>query len=134
MVIASLIDSNQHAKKWLCASETSEEFHRCIIHSGLDNTSPHFAWYVKKPSIHKIITFGCDIYPITSSTKKLYDITQEGSFMGYKNSIATMKWWYPRTKKLKYFSSEKFDEHNNKFGKGLSPGSGLMLGGKLTLT
>ena len=41
--------------------------------------------------------------------------------------IDTMKWWDPHTKKLKYCSSEKFDEHNNKFGKGWSPGSELML-------
>ena len=38
--------------------------------------------------------------------------------MSYINDIATMKGWYPHTKKLKYCSYEKFDEHNNKFGKG----------------
>ena len=48
--------------------------------------------------------------------------------MGYKNSRATIKWWYPRTKKLKYCSYANFDEHNNKFGKGWSPGSEIMLG------
>ena len=48
--------------------------------------------------------------------------------MGYTNSRATMKWWDPHTKNLKYFPYDKFDEHNNKFGKGWSPGSGLMLG------
>ena len=39
-----------------------------------------------------------------------------------------MKSWYPHTKKIKYCSSAKFDEHNNKFGKGCSPGFELMLG------
>ena len=39
-----------------------------------------------------------------------------------------MKCWDPNTKKLKYFSSTKFDEHNNKFGKVWSPGSELMTG------
>ena len=39
-----------------------------------------------------------------------------------------MKWWEPHTNKLKYFSYEHFDEHNNKFGIGWSPGSELMLG------
>ena len=48
--------------------------------------------------------------------------------MGYKNSRDTMKWLDPDTKKLKYCSYEKFDEHNNRFGKGWSPGSELMLG------
>ena len=48
--------------------------------------------------------------------------------MGYTNSIAIMKWWYPHTKRLEYCSSAEFDEHNNKFGKGWSPGSELMLG------
>ena len=48
--------------------------------------------------------------------------------MGYTNSRATMKLWDPHTKKLKYCSSTKFGEHNNKFGKGWSPGSKLMLG------
>ena len=38
-----------------------------------------------------------------------------------------MKWWEPHTKILKYCSSADFDEHNNKFGKGWSPGSELML-------
>ena len=47
--------------------------------------------------------------------------------MGYAKIRATMKWWEPHTKKLKYCSSEMFDEHNNKFGKGWSPGSELML-------
>ena len=36
--------------------------------------------------------------------------------MGYKNIRATMKWWDPHTKKLKYCSYTKMDEHNNKFG------------------
>ena len=39
-----------------------------------------------------------------------------------------MKWWDPYTKRLKYCSYTKFDEHNNKFVKGWSPGSELMLG------
>ena len=37
--------------------------------------------------------------------------------MGYTNRRATMKLWDPHTKKLKYYSHAKFDEHNNKFGK-----------------
>ena len=48
--------------------------------------------------------------------------------MVYTNRRAAMKWCCPHTKRLKYFSSAKFDEHNNKFGKGWSPGSELMLG------
>ena len=83
------------------------------MHSALENISSHFAWYGKKPSIHELRTFGCDIYPITSSPKKLDDRTQEGSFMGYTNNRATMKWWYPCTKKLKYCSSAEFDGHSN---------------------
>ena len=39
-----------------------------------------------------------------------------------------MKFWDPHTKKLKYCSSEKFDEHNNKSGKLFSTGFELMLG------
>ena len=39
-----------------------------------------------------------------------------------------MKWWDPHNKTLKYGSSVKLDEHNNKFGKGFSPGSELLLG------
>ena len=39
-----------------------------------------------------------------------------------------MKWWDPYTKKIEYFSSESFDEHNNKFCKGWSPCSELMTG------
>ena len=38
-----------------------------------------------------------------------------------------MKWWDPHTKRLKYCSSENNYEHNNKFGKGWSPGYELML-------
>ena len=48
--------------------------------------------------------------------------------MGYKNSRATKKWWDTQIKKLKNCSSEKNDEHNNKFGKWWQPGSELMLG------
>ena len=48
--------------------------------------------------------------------------------MGYTSSRATMKLWDPHTKKFKYCSSAKFDEQNNKFGKGWSPGSIRMLG------
>ena len=47
--------------------------------------------------------------------------------MGYKNRSATMKWWEAHTKKLKYCSYAKFDEHSHKFGKGWSPCSNLML-------
>ena len=94
----------------------------------MDNISPHFAWYGKKPSIYELRTFGCDIYPITYSPRKLDNRTQEGSIMGYKNSRSTMKWWDPHKKRLKYCSSAKFDEYKNKFGKGWSLGSELMLG------
>ena len=46
-----------------------------------------------------------------------------------------MKWWNQHNKKIKYFSSDKFDEHNNKFGKLQSPGSKLMNGTNIsTLT
>ena len=48
--------------------------------------------------------------------------------MSYTNIRATIKWWEPHTKKLKYCSSETFDENNNKFGIGWSPGSELMTG------
>ena len=61
--------------------------------------------------MHELRTFGYDIYPITSSPKKLYYMTQRGSLMSYTNIIATIKWWDPHTKKLKYCSSEIFDEH-----------------------
>ena len=37
--------------------------------------------------------------------------------MGYSNIIAKMKWWYPHTNKIKYYSYAKFDEHDSKFGK-----------------
>ena len=48
--------------------------------------------------------------------------------MGYTSIRDTMKWWDPHIKKLKYCSSEKFNEHKHKFGKGWSPDSELMLG------
>ena len=38
-------------------------------------------------------------------------------------SVKKKKWRNPHTKKLKYCSYAIFDEHNNKFGKGWSPGS-----------
>ena len=41
-------------------------------------------------------------------------------------SVKKKKWRNPHTKKLKYCSYAIFDEHNNKFGKGWSPGSSLM--------
>ena len=47
--------------------------------------------------------------------------------MGYTNSRATIKWWYPLTKKLKK-SSADFDAHNNKIDKVWSSGSKLILG------
>ena len=46
--------------------------------------------------------------------------------MGYTNRRATIKWWHPHTKKLKYCLPAKFDEHNNKFVKVWSPGSIFM--------
>ena len=88
MVRDGLLYSNQHENKWYFVAETSAEVHICRIHSALDNISPHFAWYGKNPSIHELITFQCDIYPITSSPKKLYYRTHAGSFMGYTNSKA----------------------------------------------
>ena len=72
----------------------------------------------KRPSTHELRTFRSNIYPITPSFKNLDDRTQEVPEMGYTNSRDTMKWWYTHTKKLKYCSSENFDEHDNKFGKG----------------
>ena len=37
--------------------------------------------------------------------------------MDYTKIRATMKWWDPHAKKLKYFSSANFDEYDNKLGK-----------------
>ena len=54
-----LIDSNQLTNKWSCEAETSATVHRCKIHSALDNTSHHFAWYGKNTSIHELRKFGC---------------------------------------------------------------------------
>ena len=50
--------------------------------------------------------------------------------MGYTDGRFTMKWWDPHTKKLKYFSFEKFNEHKNEFCKVWSPGSERMIGTK----
>ena len=48
--------------------------------------------------------------------------------MGYTNTKDKMQWWDSHTNKLKYFSYEKLDEHNNKFGKVWLPSSELMTG------
>ena len=77
MIIAALLDSNQHENKWCCAAEISADIHICSLHSALDNISHQFVWYGKKPSIHELRTFEYDIYPITSSPKKLNNRTQE---------------------------------------------------------
>ena len=78
MVRAALLYIHQHENKCCCAAEKPAAVHICRIHSALKNISTHFAWYGKNPSIHKLRKFGCAIYPITSSTKNLYNITQEG--------------------------------------------------------
>ena len=53
--------------------------------------------------------------------------------MGNKNRRATMKCWYPHTNRLKYCSSAKFDEQNNKFGKFLLLGSEVMIGTNISI-
>ena len=78
MVRAGLLGINQHENKWCYEAETSSEFHRCKLPSVLHNTSPHFAWYGQNPIIHELRTSRWDIYPITSSPKRLYYRTQEG--------------------------------------------------------
>ena len=113
IVISGILDINHHENKCCCASETSAEVHSCRINSALDKISPHFTLYGKIPSIYELRTFGCDIYPITSSPKKLDERTQAGSFMGYTNSRSAMKLWEPHTRRLNYCSSAKFDEHKN---------------------
>ena len=55
--------------------------------------------------------------------------------MVYTNSKATLKWWDPHTKRLKYCPSINFDVHNSNLNKGWSPGSEIMLGtNNFTLT
>ena len=54
--------------------QTSYMHHK--LYRELDNTSPNFEWYVKNTSIHELRNFGCDIYPIKLSPKKLDDITK----------------------------------------------------------
>ena len=126
MVRAGLIGINQH-EKWCCEEETSYEVYICKK-SELDNNQHHFVWYGKRTSIHELRKFGCNIYPITLSPKRLYDWKQEGSLMVYTIITETIKLWDKHTNNLKYCSSVKFDEHNNKFGKVWSPGSALMNG------
>ena len=46
--------------------------------------------------------------------------------MGYTNRREKMKWRDKNTKKLKYYSSAKFDEHNNKFSTGWFPDSNFL--------
>ena len=104
----------------------SAEVYRSKIHSAFDNNSPHFAWYYIMPIINELRKFGCEIYPITSSSKKLYDRTKQGSLMGYTNSRATVKLWDQNTKKIRYCSYAKFYEQNNKFVKRWSHDSELM--------
>ena len=58
--------------------QTSAEDHRFRIKSAFENNSPHFARYGKNTSIDELRTFVCDIYPITSSPKNLYDRKQDG--------------------------------------------------------
>ena len=53
--------------------------------------------------------------------------------MGYTNIIDTIKWCYPHTKIFKYCPYAKFYEHKNKFGKGWSPGSELILGTNISI-
>ena len=43
-------------------------------------------------------------------------VHKKDNFICYKNFRDKMKWWDAHTKKLKYCSSTKFDEHNNIFG------------------
>ena len=45
------------------------------------------------PIIHKLITFGCNIYPITSAPKRLDKSKQEGSVMGYILHPKVMSLW-----------------------------------------
>ena len=52
---------------------------------------PHLAWYSQKLSIPELRKFRCDIYPITSSTKELDEVTQEVELMVYTNRRSTMK-------------------------------------------
>ena len=61
MVREVLLGSNHHENKWFCEAETPAEVYICKLHSALENTSFQFAWYGKKPIIHELITFGCDI-------------------------------------------------------------------------
>ena len=61
MVRLDILVSNKYSKKWCCAAETPTEVRRCKLHIVLDSNSPHFALCVKKPSIHELRNFGCDI-------------------------------------------------------------------------
>ena len=76
MFRSGLLDINQHKSKWWCAKEILAEVYRYKINSKLDNTSPKFAYYCDKLIIHETVTFGCDIYPISSYSKLLDDRKQ----------------------------------------------------------
>ena len=52
IVKEGLLDNNQHLYTWCCEVDISKEVHTWKLHSELDNTSPHFAWYGEKPRIH----------------------------------------------------------------------------------
>ena len=76
MVGADPFGSNQHGNIWLGADKISTEVCRFKLHSKLGNASPHFSWYDKRPKIHELREFGCDIYTITSKNHKLDNKTQ----------------------------------------------------------
>ena len=52
MTREGIIDSYQCDNKWCFAAETSDEVYRRKLLSAIDNTSPYFEWYVKRPRIN----------------------------------------------------------------------------------
>ena len=69
-----------------------------LSYNGRGDANPMKTWsdvlsirYGKNPSINDLRTFGCDIYPNTSTPKNLYDITQDVSFIGSASRRAIMK-------------------------------------------
>ena len=69
---AALRDSGHSNNKWCFALEATGHTYNQIQHSATKE-QPHYAWYSIRTSIHQLRVWGCEIFPIDHSPKKLDD-------------------------------------------------------------
>jgi len=108
---------------WVEALHTATYLHNILPTKRLNQSTPHFALYLRHPSYEHLRVFGCACYPNTSATTphKLHPRSLRCIFLGYPPDHRGYRCYDPYTGKVLISRHVVFDENCFPYTKPTSP-------------